>query len=102
VGLGEGWQAEQHRKTNSKHDEIAGDGKRAHLHSALRKKRPVMPCGSRRSSTTAATSKATSPSTEVKAKVASVLTAPSSAEAMAVRDRIAAPPLITVMNALAM
>src|SRR5882672_2075680 len=71
------------------------------LHSALRKKRPVMPCGSSRSRTTAATSNATSPSTEVKAKVATTLMAPSSDEAMAVPDRIAAPPLITVMKALA-
>ena len=60
-----------------------------------------MPCGSRRSSTTAATRSATSPSTEVKAKVAKVLMVPSKAEAMAVPERIAAPPLITVMKALA-
>jgi len=43
---------------------------RAGVHSPLRKKRPVMPCGSRRIKTMAAPSKATSPNTGVVTKVA--------------------------------
>ena len=43
---------------------------RAVVHSPLRKKRPVMPCGSRRIRTMAAPSNATSPNTGVVTKVA--------------------------------
>ena len=66
------------------------------------KKRPVMPCGSRRSSTIASTSSATSPITGVEPKMTSWLIVPNSAELASVPARMAAPPVMTVMKALAM
>ena len=49
----------------------------------------------------AATSSATSPRTGVVRKVPTVLTAPSRPDAESVPARIAAPPVMTVMKALA-
>src|SRR6516225_5060119 len=71
------------------------------LHRPLRKKRPVIPCGSRRIRTIAAASKATSPNTGVVTKVAIWLMVPNSAEADTVPLKMAAPPPITVMKDLA-
>ena len=61
-----------------------------------------MPCGSSRSSTIATASRATSPNTGVVRKLPMVHTLPSSTEAVRVPVSIAAPPVMTVMNALAM
>src|SRR6266566_689751 len=71
---------------------------RASVHRPLRKKRPVIPCGSRRIRTIAAASKATSPNTGVVTKVAIWLMAPNSADADIVPLRMAAPPPITVIK----
>ena len=78
----------------AKTDEI----ERACGHKPLRRKRPVMPCGSSRIRTIAAASSATSPNTGVVAKVAIWLIDPNSAEADTVPLRMAAPPPITVMK----
>src|SRR5258708_23595270 len=81
----------------SEADKIEGAG----VHRPLRKKRPVMPCGSRRIRTMAVASNATSPNTGVVAKVAIWLMVPNRADAETVPLRMAAPPPITVMKDLA-
>src|SRR5205807_656413 len=69
----------------------------AAVHRPLRKKRPVMPCGSSRIKTIAAASSATSPNTGVVTKVATWLIVPNKAEAETVPLRMAAPPPISMM-----
>ena len=61
-----------------------------------------MPVGNRRKSTTAATSSAISPTTDVLTSVKTWLTLPKSAALEIVPETTDAPPEMTVMKALAM
>src|SRR5882672_10904156 len=98
VELGEPRRQDHEGDADDTDESEAEKVERAFVHRPLRKKRPVMPCGSRRIRTIAAASKATSPNTGVVTKVAIWLMAPNSAEADIVPLRMAAPPPITVMK----
>jgi hypothetical protein len=71
-------------------------------HGALRKNRPVMPWGMRRSKTTANANMAISPITGVEPKDTTWLMVPKITELDKVPVMTAAPPVMTVMKALAM
>src|SRR5260370_33407191 len=101
IEFGQAWRQDQEGDTDdadqSEADKIEGAG----VHRPLRKKRPVMPWGSRRIRTMAVASSATSPNTGVVANVAIWLMVPNRADAETVPLRMAAPPPITVMKDLA-
>ena len=71
-------------------------------HVEFLKKRPVMPCGIRRSRMIASASIAISPITGVEPNETIWLTVPKMIELASVPEMIAAPPVMTVMNDLAM
>src|SRR5690606_5627684 len=93
-------QEEHQRRRDAKRDEET-------LHRNLthyifpRKKRAVIPCGSRRSRMTAETSSAASPTTGERAKVNSWLTAPKTVPLLISPVMTEGPPAITVMKAFA-
>ena len=65
IEIGEPRRQNQEREADRRDDREPGDVERAGVQMPLRKKRPVMPCGSRRMRTIAAASSATSPNTGV-------------------------------------
>src|SRR5262245_53086916 len=83
-------------RDGSNHDQLCVE-----FQTPPRNNRPVMPAGSKRSNTMAAASSATSPTTGVAKKVMTWLTVPSNIAAEAVPARTVAPPLMTVIKALA-
>src|SRR6185369_5665208 len=75
---------------------------RAAGHVEFLKKRPVMPCGMRRSRMIASASIAISPMTGVEPNETTWFTAPKMIELASVPEMTAAPPVMTVMKAFAM